>query len=231
MVHKSFAIAAAAVMLAVPQVHAASVSYFLDQSNTTPPFSDGNNYLTVKIDDEGGNGTNGGDSLITFTVTPIASQFTAGPNFGIQGFQFNITGNPYPNPLPDSPDPAWLLPANWDAKVAPPPNVADGFGAFDVDVSNTGSDRKDPLVFSIDVGGDDINSYFAPSTGTAGEGNAWFTAHVAGFTTSDPLVTSAWFGGGNGAGTPPLAVPEPISVALVGSALLGLVAIRRQMAS
>lgn len=243
--------AAAAVLLAAGLVgasaaNAASVSYYLDQTNQSPPFNDGTNYLIVTIDDNGGIGANGGDSLITFTVDVINAQFTptAGA-FGIDNFSFNITGDSIA--FSDSPNPAWILPTNWSANVVPPPsNQADGFGTFDVQVFSSGAaNRKDPLVFSIDVAGDTINSYFAPSTGGAGEGNAWFAAHVAGFVTSTPdpqtcgtggtigvngctALSSAWFGGGNGENFPPNSVPLPAAVWLFGSGLVGMIGIARR---
>jgi hypothetical protein len=233
MVRKTFVMAAATALLLAPQVHAASVSYILDQSNTTPPFSDGDSYLSVTIDDLGGIGPNGGDAIITFTVTPVLGAFAVGSNFGIQTFAFNIADGTVLSDSSTAPF-EWILPdSNWSGEVAPPDNTIDGFGTFDVSVSDGGQSRQDPLVFSIDVSGDSISSYAIASSGNAGEGNAWFAAHVAGFTTGvndadGNEITSAFFGGGDGV-IPPAEVPEPISGALVGTALLGLVAIRRKM--
>ncbi len=201
--------AATAVLLAAgifgaSAANAASVSYFLDQTNTDPPFSDGTNYLIVTIDDNQAGG------LIRFTVDAIDAQFNKLTSFGIQNFAFNITViRPF---YPMAPMPHGSCRPIGAHTVAPPPQTADGFGQFEVELSTSGAaDRQDPLVFSIDVAGDTINSYFAPSTGGAVQGNAWFAAHVAGFTTGlgeggcTPIngttckeVTSAWFGGGNG---------------------------------
>ena len=101
-----------ALLVAIPllsgKVYANSVSYVLDQSNTTPPFSDGTNYLRVTIDDEGGIGTSGGDSIITFTVATVAGAFNPGANFGIQTFGFNGSDA---TSLVDSPDASWGLPS------------------------------------------------------------------------------------------------------------------------
>lgn len=199
---------------------AASVSYFLDQSNTTPPFPDNSNYLTVTIDDNGGTGANGGDSIITFTVATVAGAFnpTAG-SFGLQDFGFMDIGGFV---TADSPSAQWILPTGWSSNTPPPPNTEDGFGRFDLSVSTSGStNRMDPLVFSIDVAGDSIANYVALSTNTAGEGNVFFATHVAGFTTTEPGVTSAYFGGS----TP---VPVPAAVWLLGSGLLGLVGVARR---
>jgi hypothetical protein len=203
--------------------HAALVSYFLDQSNTTPPFPDGSNYLTVTIDDQGGIGANGGDSIITFTVETVASAFNPTPgSFGIQDFGFADIGGFVTG---DSPSAEWILPTNWSGNEPPPNNQGDGFGRFDLMVSTSGSgNRLDPLVFSIDVAGDSIANYIALSSNNAGEGNVFFAAHVAGFTSSAPGVTSAWFGGST-------LVPVPAAVWLFGSGLLGLVGVARRKRS
>ena len=204
----------AAVLLAAASaapVHAASVTYYLNQSNEDILMPDGTNYLTVTIDDEGAVGD------INFTVSTVAGAFTPLSNFGIQSFGFN--------------DPSSLLTAG---NIIPPTgwNVSantrqDGFGNFDWVVSDGGQDRQDPLQFSIrGVAGDTLSSYFGPSSGTAGQGNAWFAAHVTDFGTSDPFTTSAYFGGGDGPDFPP--VPIPAAVWLFGSGLLGLVGVARR---
>jgi|GEM_PF-7013359 len=255
MLVKSFVIAAVAVLLSALPVQAAMVSYYIDQTNVdgfSGGLPDGVNYLTVTIDDEGGNGVIGGDSLINFTVAVVGLAYNDS-NHGIMDFAFNITNNA----ITLTTDNIVLLPNLWEAMhfnntTDIKPSNADGFGKFDVRLSDGGMNRVDPLQFSIDVAGDSINSYFDQSESTVGQSqqNAWFAAHVAGIATGaytvdgmsnsaecdpdfgDPCVQlpSAWFGGGVG-GTPPTAViPEPLSAALVGTALLGLVAMRRKTA-
>ena len=110
--------------------------------------------------------------------------------------------------------------------MAQPLNRLDGFGRFDVEVTDGGSARQDPLVFTIDVAGDSIASYVALSANPGnsqnppGEGNQLFAAHVADFTVDGSSVTSAWFGGQ----TP---VPFPAAFWLFGSGVLGLAAVAR----
>ena len=200
--------------------HAASISYFLDQTNTTPPLSDGVNYLMVTLDDNTASPTLGFDNLITFTVSTVPGAFTEGTNFGIQSFGFN---NPTALALSSS---DFLVPTGWSIDE-PPPSQLDGFGAFDYVISDGGANRQDPLVFSIDFHGDSFADYAGPSSGTAGEGNAWFAAHVADFVVEGSEVSSAWFGGGDG-GSPPNVIPVPAAVWLFGSGLLGLIGIARR---
>lgn len=207
--------------------HAASVSYYLDQTNT-PPLSDNVNYLMVTLDDNTLSSTPGNDNLITFTVSTVPGAFTEGGNFGIQSFGFNNPGNVM---LTSS---NFLLPTGWGVNFPPPDNTLDGFGKFDIAITSTGSNRLDPLEFSIDVNGDNyLTSYFGPSSGNAGgEGNAWFAAHVTDFVIGATMVSSAWFGGGEGGGSPPNVVPVPAAVWLFGSGLLGLIGLaRRKMAA
>ena len=226
---------------------AASISYFLDQSNdTTGNLPDGTNYLQVTIDNDGAPG------LINFTWT-ILSPLTsiADSNFGLQSVGFNVV----------TPGPAATIlvgdVVNLNAPV-PPWSVAvdldnlnqDGFGMFDVTVGDTGMARISPtLTFSVDLGGDqsstdDILDYIAASAGNAGQGNEFFVAHVAGFFDQNPLdpvegcqdlgegnltpecnvLTSAWFGGST-------VVPVPAAVWLFGSALGLLGWIRRRQTS
>jgi hypothetical protein len=150
---------------------------------------------------------------ITFTVTPLSPLTSiATTNFGVQSFDFNVTGE---NPLVDSPSPMWALPINWAANVAPPPNQADGFGRFDVEVADGGSSRQSPLVFRIsDSTGLTLERFNKLSTGTAAQGNVYFAAHISGHLTADPQVTSAYFGASS-----MMPVPIPAGGLLLLSAL------------
>ena len=185
---------------------ATTVSYILDQSNTLA-LPDGSNYLQVTIDDNGGGGT------VDFWVETVPGAFTAGTNFGIQSFGFNFTGVTAPSAVD------FIVPNGWNVDV-PPPNNQDGFGDFDFIVSNGGGNRLDPLHFSIATT-EGLSSFFALSSGNAGEGNAAFAAHVAGFTVNGSSVTSAWFGGST-------VVPVPAAVWLFVSGLLGLAGVARR---
>lgn len=198
--------------------HAASVSYYLNQSNENIALPDGNNYALVTVDDN----TAGS---ITFTVTalPALTGLTPLSNFGVQEFAFNVT---VANSIADSGvvSGQWALPTGWSGNIPSPPNNEDGFGAFEVAVAGTGSSRQSPLVFSLNGTALTIDDFTELSTGTAAQGSVFFAAHIAGFTApgSPDDVTSAWFGGS----TP---VPAPAAIWLLGSALAGMAAAVRRM--
>ncbi len=209
---------------------AASISYFLDQSNK---LADGINYLKVTIDDEGAAGA------INFTVEALQPLLDiAGPNFGIQKFGFNILGGVGAEAADVD------LPAGWRARNG---GRMDGFGLFDVTLKGKGNKRQDPLTFSITgVDLDTIQSYVDLSSGRSPQGFSLFSAHVAGFDLcaggADPFskssgkssgkhshgnshggcsgrLSSAYFGGNQ-------VVPAPPAIWLLGTAIAGL-AVRR----
>lgn len=203
---------AAGLVLASSQ--AAAVGYFLDKSNDLP---NGTNYATVEIEALI-------DGKIQFTVDALEPPFSAGSNFGIQAFGFNVdnafsvSDTDIANSIvvQDDPDGKW--------KIKTDQNRSE-FGIFDESAAGTGSTRKDPLIFTIDVAGDSVNTY-AQSNGTA-----WFVAHIAGFDTmtcTSGQCTSAWFSGGGDETTPPQAIPIPAAAWLFGSGLLGLVGFARR---
>lgn len=70
-----------ALMLTVLPARAASVTFFLDQSNVLP---DGNNYLSVMLTE---NASSGVDFLVQ-TLNPLND--VSGRNFGIQKFSFGF---------------------------------------------------------------------------------------------------------------------------------------------
>ncbi len=189
---------------------AAMVSYYLNQVNVNPTLADNVNYARVTIDDNTAN-------RLTFTVTLLAPLTSiAASNFGIQEFAFNVVGNT--NPLQDAAgsNAQWVLPTQWTASVAPPPNQLDGFGRFEVAVGTTGSARLTPLIFQLVNSGLGLSSFTENSTNNAAEGNRFFAAHIAGFNVSG--VTSAYFGGSDSV---PTAVPVPAAIWLLSSGLLG----------
>lgn len=181
------------------QAQAASVSYFLDQSNITS-LPDGANYLKVTISDSVT--VSGNIDFKVETLSPLVSISTGG--FGIDQFGFNtnltITNSNF------------VLPTNWSFIGV---GNMDGFGKFELRTDTNGSaQRLATLDFSITgIAGDVISDYVMLSSGNAGQGNEFFAAHVAGFNANG--ATSAFFAGS----TP---VPLPATAWLLGSGLIFL---------
>lgn len=193
----------------IGSVSAATVSYWLNQSNAMP---DGINYALVTLADISGGG-------VTFTVTPDLAIFDETTNFGIQTFAFNsdlaLTAANY------------LLPSGWSAAG----NIGGGFGSFLDYTGGTGSTRQNPLTFSVNTG--TISNYvFANTSGY------FFGAHIAGFTNSscvDPTnntqCTSAKYAATGDSIVPPTSVvPVPASAWLFATGLIGLVGVARRKA-
>jgi hypothetical protein len=184
--------------------NAASISYYLNQSNTEGSWPDNVNYLQVTIFDSI---SNPGD--IEFLVTPLATlTVSADSNFGIQSFGFNSTQVLTAANIVD--------PSGWSTNSG---NL-DGFGAYQISEDGTGSNRQNPLSFRITgISGDVLADYAVAGAGGA-QGAYFFAAHVAGMT---PVggQTSAYFGGNVSA------VPVPAAAWLFGSAL-GLVGLVRR---
>lgn len=196
-------------------VNAASVSFYLDQTNLDPlsgtSLVDGTNFLMVTIDDEG---TAGDINLTVQTLSPLSD--LAGNNFGIQSFAFNTLIDPG---FYDENSSFAGIPSNWSTNVIPPTNQEDGFGRFDISMSDGGTQRVEALNFSISgIVGDTIADYLELSLNGGGstppQGSVYFTAHIAGFDDGNGN-TSAFFGGM----TP---VPVPAAFILLLSALGGL---------
>lgn len=188
------------------QASAATISYYLDQSNDLP---DGINYAQVTISD--GLGDN-----IDFSVDVIASAFSVSPsaNFGMQAFSFN-----YNNSLTvGSANIIDIDPSTWG--ITQEANAGGGFGKFEFELAGNGSTRTSQLSFSISgVSGDTVYDYAIGSTLNPSSGE-YFAAHIADFDTTNG-VTSAQFSGST-------LVPVPAALWLFGSGLLGLVAVSRR---
>ncbi len=223
--HKSSARLALATLtlFAAGVTNAASVSYFLDQSNVNPLLPDGvNDYLKVTISDA----TYLTDvAAIRFDVTVLSPLTSlAVSNFGIQNFAFNTT-----NPMPANVIAAVTgLPTGWSVGTG----NADGFGSYELTPNGNGGSRQNPtLTFYISGISGDVLTDYTTNNGGGFQGNYFFAAHVAGFSDVDPgagLVTSAWFGG-NAASIE--VVPVPAAVWLFGSAFGVLALVRRKIAA
>jgi hypothetical protein len=217
-------------MVAALPAHAASISFFLDQSNKLP---DGTNYLSVMLTE---NETGGVDFLVQ-TLDPLNN--LAGSHFGIQMFGFSfadgtwgeISGPPYHKDGKSyrhgddfgkhkTWDEISGLPDHWRVQNN---KRIDGFGKFDIRLAGEGNARTDSLSFTVnDVSLNDFGSLFS--------------AHVAGFEwcmidnnrrnwcDGKNCTTSALF-----AGTMPVSqVPIPAAMWLFGSGLIGLAAVTRR---
>ena len=158
------------------QASAATISYYLDQSND---LADGINYAQVTISDGiGGN--------IDFSVDVLSSAFSVSPgaNFGMQTFSFN-----YDTALMiGSSNIVDVDPLSWT--ISQDANAGGGFGKFEFELSGTGSSRTELLTFSISgVTGDTVYDYAIGSLLNPSS-DEFFAAHIAGFNETDG-VTSA----------------------------------------
>lgn len=192
--------------------HAATVSYFLNQSNVGP-LPDGTNYLQVTISD----GVAGAIEFQVDILQPLLD--LAGASFGLNSFGFSTSGAATAANVTG-------LPANWTVNTN---SNQDGFGRFELipQTNGAGSRVSPTLLFSVaGITGDTINDYLVLSTNNAGQGNQIFAAHVAGFADLPSLngTTSAYFGGSTPA---PVPLPAAAWLMLSGVAAFGAVARRK----
>ena len=218
-------------MFAALPVHAASVSFFLDQSNKLP---DGTNYLSVMLTE---NETGGVDFLVK-TLTPLND--IAGSNFGIQKFGFSFVDGSWGeiSNLPDHKQGKGYQHGDdfgkhetWD-EISGLPNYwrvqnnkhMDGFGKFDVRLVGKGKARTDTLNFTVNgVSLSDFDSLFSAQVA----GFEWCTIDDRRrnyWCSGKDCITSAYFAGS----MPASQVPIPAAAWLFGSGLIGLVAVARR---
>jgi hypothetical protein len=221
---------AGTLMFAALPTHAASVSFFLDQSNKLP---DDTNYLSVMLTE---NETGGVDFLVK-TLAPLND--IAGSNFGIQKFGFSFVDGSWGeiSNLPDYKhgkgnrhgddfrkheiwDEISGLPDYWRVQNN---KRMDGFGKFDIRLAGKGKARTDTLNFTVN--GVSLSDF-----------DSLFSAHVAGFEwcliddnrrnwcDGRNCTTSAFFAGS----MPASQVPIPAAVWLFGSGLIGLAAMTKR---
>ncbi|MEW6330743.1 MAG: VPLPA-CTERM sorting domain-containing protein [Pseudomonadota bacterium] len=199
-------------MLAALPSRAASVSFFLDQSNALP---DGTHYLSVMLTE---NATGGVDFLVQ-TLDPLND--VAGRNFGIQKFGFSFSGETELEivGLPDY----WRIREN---------KRMSEFGKFDIRLQGRGKSRTNSLGFTVNGASlSDFDSLFSAHVagfewcdiidGKRKYGrNNWCGGYAC--------VSSAFFAGSQLPPPNPSAVPVPAAVWLFGSGLLGLVGFARR---
>ena len=224
----------AAGVLVSGQASASMLSFFLNQSNYTPPaghpnlLPDGTNYLRLTIwdgSDAVGKTFNGytataGDVVFELQTLPAISQYQNG-KYGLDEFAFDTTLT-----LSQFKTSSFKgLPNNWTVGIGG--QNADGFGNFELvpNISKGGANSvSDPLFFAISgISGDSTGTYEVPASGNAGQGSFDFAAHIIGFSLpGDAGTTSAWFGG-----NVPAPVPLPAAAWLLLSGLAGLKFVRR----
>lgn len=197
-----------ALMLVALPVHAASVSFFLDQSNKLP---DGTNYLSVMLTENG----SGGVDFLVQTLDPLNS--IADRHFGIQKFGFSFLDDTW-GEISDLPD-GWRVRSN---------RRMDGFGKFDIRLQAKGKNRTDELSFTVDgVTLGDFDSLMSAHVA----GFEWcLIDERRNKCGGKDCVTSAYFAGSMQVSQ----VPVPAAAWLFGSGLVGLLGLgsrrKRKMA-
>jgi cellulose synthase/poly-beta-1,6-N-acetylglucosamine synthase-like glycosyltransferase len=196
-----------ALMLTALPARAASVSFFLDQSNALP---DGTSYLSVMLTES----VSGGVDFLVQTLDSLNS--IAGQNFGIQKFGFNFLDGSWGEISNLSDD--WRIMSN---------KSMDGFGKFDVRLQGQGNSRTDSLGFTVNGASlGDFDSFF--SAHVAGFEWCRTDERLYSWCGDRFCTTSAYFAGQSLPPPDPSAVPIPAAVWLFGSGLIGLVAATRR---
>lgn len=198
----AFLVTLTVVLTPFAPVQAASVSFFLDQSNKLP---DGTNYLSVMLTE-----SEGGVDVLVKTLDPLNS--IAGNHFGIQKFGFGLSNGVF--------EEIENLPDGWRVKYN---KRMDGFGRFDFRLQGKGWARTDELSFTVGgVGLGDFDSLFAAHVA----GFEWCKIDDERHNRcgGKDCTTSAYFAGSAQVSQ----VPVPAAIWLFGSGLLGLTGIIRR---
>lgn len=197
-----------ALMFAALPARAASVSFFLDQSNKLP---DGTDYLSVMLTE-----SEGGIDVLVKTLDPLNS--IAGDHFGIQKFGFGLSNGVFEE-ITDLPD-GWKVKHN---------KRMDGFGRFDFRLQGKGWARTEELSFTVaGVNLGNFDSLFAAHV--AGfewcliDDERWNDDKRWNWCSGRNCTTSAFFAGSMSVSQ----VPIPTAVWLFGSGLIGLAAVARR---
>lgn len=165
---KSLALSALSALCLAGPAQAATIAYYLDQSDNAA-LPDGNNYLKVTIAD-------GVDGAIDFTVEAQPALLAqTGGYFGLRAFAFNTS---YAQFLTDAEIVG--LPAGFIVRDPAGLRQMNGFGKFETVVRLLGPGALNtPLTFSIvGVNGDTPSDYVELSSGTAFIGHVPFAARV-----------------------------------------------------
>lgn len=184
--------------------HAATVSFFLDESNRLP---DGINYLSVNLTEN----LTGGVDVLARTLDPLNDLRYCG--FGIQKFAFSFDDGTMAD--------VTGLPDGWKVKSDRGMN---GFGKFDTGLLGNAHTRTDVLSFTINgVGIDDFESYFAVKVAgldnRLGPSNAFF---------GGSLENGSFSPVSGGSDSNLAAVPVPAAIWLFSSGLVGLTVLARR---
>lgn len=192
-----------ALILVAAPASAASVSFFLDQSNKLP---DGVNYLSVSLMDN----DTGGVSILVKTLDPLNS--IAGDRFGIQKFGFGLNKGVF-GEITDLSD-------GWKVKHS---KRMDDLDRFEFRLQGKGWVNTDELSFTVSgVSLANLDPLFAAYV----TGLEWYNIgdQKPGKCRGEGCLINANFSGS----MPTTPVPIPAAVWLFSSGLLGLVAVARK---